>query len=357
MTQGLSKNIPLDPDVTLAANSVYIAPSQSAVKSFVDDRLSASEAADLTDGGETTLHTHPTENIQDIVGGMVSGNVETGITVTYDDPNGKLDFVADVLESDIREKLSANRTYYVRTDGSDSNTGLVDSAGGAFLTVQKAITTAQSLDFSIYDVTIQIKDGTYTGANTIIGWLGTGSLTIQGNSGTPANVVISTTSNNCFSITGTLPATLIIKDMKLQTTTSGNCISNIGAGLVAISNLNFGACAGFHISIDGTAARVEVFGNYSITGGASVHWLVNAGGYFTCNSKTITLTGVPAFSISFAYSTRCSNIAAASDTFSGPATGSRYIVDSNAVIFTNGGGANYFPGNAAGSASSGGQYL
>ena len=33
------------------------------------------------------------ENIQDIVGAMVSGNTETGIAVTYDDTNGKLDFV------------------------------------------------------------------------------------------------------------------------------------------------------------------------------------------------------------------------------------------------------------------------
>ena len=33
------------------------------------------------------------EEIEDIVGAMVSGNTETGITVTYDDVNGKLNFV------------------------------------------------------------------------------------------------------------------------------------------------------------------------------------------------------------------------------------------------------------------------
>lgn len=33
-----------------------------------------------------------TEDVQDVVGGMVSGNVENGIAVTYDDTNGKLDF-------------------------------------------------------------------------------------------------------------------------------------------------------------------------------------------------------------------------------------------------------------------------
>lgn len=33
-----------------------------------------------------------TETIQEVVGQMVASNVETGISVTYDDPNGKLDF-------------------------------------------------------------------------------------------------------------------------------------------------------------------------------------------------------------------------------------------------------------------------
>jgi hypothetical protein len=37
-----------------------------------------------------------TESIQDIVGGMVSGNTETDITVTYDDGTGKLNFAAGV---------------------------------------------------------------------------------------------------------------------------------------------------------------------------------------------------------------------------------------------------------------------
>ena len=34
-----------------------------------------------------------TEEVQDIVGGMVTGNTETGIAVTYEDGDGTLDFV------------------------------------------------------------------------------------------------------------------------------------------------------------------------------------------------------------------------------------------------------------------------
>lgn len=88
-----------------------------------------------------------------------------------------------------REVLTANRTYYVRTDGSDSNNGLTNSSGGAFLTIQKAIDVTASLDLSIYDATIQISDGTYSGfqCKTCIG---SGVVSITGNSSNPDNVVI-----------------------------------------------------------------------------------------------------------------------------------------------------------------------
>src|SRR3954447_13757840 len=93
----------------------------------------------------------------------------------------------------VREQLSANRTYYVRTDGSDSNNGLANSSSGAFLTIQKAIDTVGALDLSIYNVTVQVADGTYTGTVTVTGpWVGSGTVFLQGNTTTPANVVITT---------------------------------------------------------------------------------------------------------------------------------------------------------------------
>jgi hypothetical protein len=43
-------------------------------------------------------------------------------------------------------------------------------------------------------------------------------------------------------------------------------------------------------------------------------------------------------------------------TFSGSATGARYLVQMNAVIMTKNQGANYLPGNAAGTTPTDGQY-
>ena len=54
----------------------------------------------LTNGAGYITATLTNEQVQDIVGGMVSGNTETGITVTYQDSDGTLDFVVGTLNQD-----------------------------------------------------------------------------------------------------------------------------------------------------------------------------------------------------------------------------------------------------------------
>jgi hypothetical protein len=89
-----------------------------------------------------------------------------------------------------REVLTANRTYYVRTDGSDSNDGLSDTAGGAFLTPQKGCDVIKTLDTGGYDVKLKINDGNYLayGDITPIMPIGGGNYTIEGNTTNPENV-------------------------------------------------------------------------------------------------------------------------------------------------------------------------
>ena len=59
---------------------------------------SATDSNVFTDADHTKLNSiagSTTEEIQDIVGAMVDGGTETRIAVTYDDTNGRLNFVAD----------------------------------------------------------------------------------------------------------------------------------------------------------------------------------------------------------------------------------------------------------------------
>lgn len=72
----------LTSEVLLKTNTTPFTPSgdhQPATKKYVDDSITAS-------GGYTD------EQAQDAAGAMVSGNTETGITVSYDDATGKLNF-------------------------------------------------------------------------------------------------------------------------------------------------------------------------------------------------------------------------------------------------------------------------
>ena len=251
-----------------------------------------------------------------------------------------------------REVLTAARTYYVRTDGSNSNTGLVDSAGGAFLTIQKAIDTVAGLDLSIYDVTIQVKDGTYSGANTLKSLVGSGKVIIQGNNATPANVLISVTSNNCFTATSVL-GTYSIRDLKMATITSGSCIYVV-ASYVESQGCDFGTTVANHI-VATNIATLQFTGNYTISGSAGGHWLASGYGNITrSGALTVTLTGTPAFA-TFATAQIESVITAAGFTFSGSATGKRYDVSTNSTIY-NPSSETFFPGNALGTRSSGGQY-
>ena len=64
---------------------------------FVQSGLTASVSGNIATvnlGGKTD------EEIQDIIGAMVSGNTETNISVTYDDAAGKLNFVSDQLTTE-----------------------------------------------------------------------------------------------------------------------------------------------------------------------------------------------------------------------------------------------------------------
>jgi hypothetical protein len=253
----------------------------------------------------------------------------------------------------VREQLSANRIYYVRSDGSDGNNGLANSSGGAFLTIQKAIDTVAALDLSIYNVTVQVADGTYAGAVVVSApWVGSGTVTLQGNTSTPANALLSTGANDC--ITVLTAATLTVTGFKL--TNSGAFLLHASSGSIRFSLLTFGSCGSQQVRVtDG--GRITATGNYGIDGGAGNHWSAVSNGIVRVQSKTITLTGTPAFSTAFANADLSSTVLVNGNTFSGSATGSRYAATNNAVISSGGGGATYLPGNAAGSTSTGGQYI
>jgi hypothetical protein len=266
------------------------------------------------------------------------------------------------VDAAAREKLTANRTYYVRTDGSDSNNGLANTSGGAFLTVQKAVDTTASLDIAGFTVTIQIVDGTYANGailKNVTGFAAPGNLVIQGNNSIPANVLISTTAANTNGfIADSLSSVWDIKDMKIQTSTAtSNALVAQGGSALRFGNIDFGSCIGIHIQAFGPGSTITCLSNYAVSGSASSHYQSYYGAQIIAPSKTITITGT--LGITFWADMRVLGSGQLfSQTFAGTytVTGTRYRSSENAVIFVNGAGATYFPGNVNGTPATGGLY-
>ncbi len=254
-----------------------------------------------------------------------------------------------------RELLTADRTYFVRTNGNDSNTGLTNTAGGAFLTIQKAIDTTASLDTSIYNVTIQVADGTYNEAIICKTIVGSGTIFITGNTTTPSNAII-TQSTSVETITTKTQSLYEIKGFTIiSTNTSYKICLNCENGNLNFGNIIFPTLTGggYHIYSDGGSAKIKAVANYTISGNADNHVVANSGGLVTARGITITLSGTPNFTSSFAIALVTGMIDYVSNTYSGSASGIQYNARLNGVVFTNGA---TLPGSSGGITSLGGQY-
>jgi hypothetical protein len=266
---------------------------------------------------------------------------------------GKVSFPQGTIG--LREKLAADRTYYVRTDGDDGHDGLSNTAGGAFATLQKAVDVIfGGLDLGGHNVTVQLADGTYT-AGVVQGapQVGAGLVTVQGNAANPENVIVSVTAAACFFVQN--GAKMHVKDLELRTTTSGNGLRCAYFGYLTYANIRFGACVHPHVRAEDHGI-VVCLGNCSITGSATSHWNTVGSAIIRCQTKTITLGGTITFSVGFADCQICGQAIVNGNTFSGSATGKRYRIDTNAVLYVGGAAATYLPGDVSGTTATGAQY-
>ncbi|MCP1779191.1 hypothetical protein [Bradyrhizobium japonicum] len=262
----------------------------------------------------------------------------------------------------VRDMLTAARTYYVRPDGSNANNGLADNAGGAFLTIQKAIDVVASLDLSIYQVTVIVRPGgggNLHGGNLLKNYVGALAPIIVGDETTPGNVVVDGNGSSAFISDNVRP--WHIRGMRIRATSAGSGFDASSGGIIYFQKIDFQTFnQGYaHMRASG-AAIIAATGNYTISGDAGFHLLAVNNGYMANYlAGTVPLTGTLNFSQGFAYAKQGGVLYTSGMTFN-PAgatvTGPRYAATSNGVIATGGGGANYFPGSIAGSISNGGIY-
>lgn len=258
--------------------------------------------------------------------------------------------IRDTLNSKLqvspRQVLAANRSYYVRTDGSDSNSGTVNNAAGAFLTIQKAIDTiSKELDLNGFSVTINVAAGTYTGNVTISSpFIGRGDVTVVGDAASASSRIISVASGNCFTVSRQAPVT--ISGVKLVNSGAGHGVSADTGAIVTIASVDTGAIGGSAYNC-GSGAFISINGNYTISGGGTSHWHVGAFGQISVNNLTCTLTGTPAYSAYFV-GTAQGAVTCPTVTFVGAATGRKFLAHNGGVIVGGGTDNSFLPGNVAG---------
>ena len=134
-----------------------------------DDKLK------IYDGSAWQVVGNTTEQIQDSIGAMVSGNTETNVAVTYDDSDGTLDFVVSADSALIKD--TDNDTKIQAEESSDEDKLRYDIAG-----TEVAVQDVGGLAFTTNSGTIrhhQTQAATYTiAANE--GQIMAGPVTITG---------------------------------------------------------------------------------------------------------------------------------------------------------------------------------
>jgi hypothetical protein len=261
------------------------------------------------------------------------------------------------LADEFRELLVSDRNYYIRSDGSNSNSGLVNSAGGAWLTVDFAMAAlASRVDFGGWAVTLNIGAGTFVGTNIRSAFIGGGTLNIVG-AGSASTTITSSASLAPFECDVAQLTLITLSSMTIVDPDGFGAINSNGAGTINVeADVVFGASAFAHISLGAPGGFVNINSAYSVTAAAPNHLAVYAAGCRLVVRAGCTLSGTQVYDV-FCLITAPGEIKRTAGTYTGGTiTGTRYAASLNGVINTSGGGANFFPGDVAGTTATGGQY-
>lgn len=251
--------------------------------------------------------------------------------------------------------LNQATTFWVRTDGNNNNNGSANTAGSAFKTIAGALAYIQRI-YGTPNQAITIRlgiPGTYDTVS-ISGFAGT--LTILGDIANQGSYIL-TGSSGLSVITASVVLsgiTLFYASGAVQHNLQVGGGANVGVDHVTFSGVNQSAWA--HIFASGGGTITVGSGNI-FSSNAFTAMLASLGGVIFCSTgSSITFSSNPSFASATVVARQCGIADFSLVTFSGAATGKRYDTLLNGVINTNGGGANFIPGNSAGTTATGGQY-
>lgn len=268
--------------------------------------------------------------------------------------NGTSYLVSGLVYSETLRPLAGDLTLYVRPDGSDNNDGSANTAAGAFLTIQAAITYATRRFFTAgYLITIQLADGNYAGFSVVENTQC--RLLIRGNPGAPANVVI-TAGAGLSGVLAMRTATLSINGVTF--TGGANGASAVDRSLIELSNCRFGATANYQIFAQ-QSSTINVLTATDFFGSAKASMVASSNSTVSASNLNLRYIGALTYSVATVWGNNGSVIVDSSSFFGGggTVTGARYQSDTGGLVYVNNGGPAFIIGSVNGSVFTGGIYV
>ena len=244
LNTGVSGTAILDEN-NMSSNSATQLATQQSIKAYVDTQISSNA---------TTV-----ETIQDVAGGMVTGNTETGITVTYQDSDGTLDFVvasqtdenfttadhskldgieagatADQTNAEIRAAVEAATDSNVFTDADHTKLNAIEASADVTDTtnVVAALTAGNGITIAS-DGTIAAGALALTSVNTAANETAQLALTTE-----EGDVVIRSDENKTYIHNGGTAGTMA--DFTLMATPS-DAVTSVGGNTGVVTNAQLAA--------------------------------------------------------------------------------------------------------------------
>ena len=139
--------VPVLDEDNMASDSASHLATQQSIKAYVDSQVQTEES------------------IEDFVGGMLTGNTETFITVTYEDSDGTMDFVVPVLDednlaSDSATHLATQQSIKAYVDATIDSTEEVQDVVGAMFSsnTEQYITVSYDDSDGTIDLVVPVLD-------------------------------------------------------------------------------------------------------------------------------------------------------------------------------------------------------
>jgi hypothetical protein len=269
--------------------------------------------------------------------------------------------------------LKATQELYVNpSTGSDTlydgTSATVGGTAGPFQTIQKAIATMKKYNLGGWNFIIHLADGGYVSPDPIDLPLpnGSGIVSLLGNTTNP-NAVSIFNSGTGSTFTSFHGGNYDIQGAVFTATApkpgdQGHCLWWMNGGYLTLGAVNFYNCPQNHVCV-GAAASCNPYGPQTLTGNycGGAHYYAFTNGVLLNSTPTNPNINISVASSAYAFAWAVdggqiwpiwNNIFGA-----GNFNGYKYVASTNGVINSQGRGASYLPGTAAGFTAAGGQYL